>query len=585
MRRTVAAVALVSVFLSGIFSQGYSADEAIAYLAAMRCLGKKGEVYFKFSLNSASTIGSRSWIERLTRCISIDNIKNDFVYAYANNKEFASFLRFGFEYEVLPHPGDMPQNPKMAKTAAKLVTAWDAYPTYPAYVAMMDSFALKYPDKCRIIQIGTSTAGRKLLYAKITANVNQAAKKPRFMYSSSMHGDETTMYVTMLRLIDYLLSNYAANTYVKKLVDSIEIWICPLENPDGTYRSGDNTVNGAVRYTNNNVDLNRHYPNFSAGRHPDGRTTYEPECQAVLNLLDTCQFVMSANFHGGSEVLNYPYDTRAAVHQDDAWMRYVYGKYRDTVHAINATYMTALNNGITNGYAWYQIFGSRMDYITWSKFGREVTIEASTVKLMTPSQLPNYWNWNYKSLLQHIEQCLFGINGTVVDSTTKTPLKAKVFVRTHDGDSSFTISKLPFGDYYRPIYAGNYSVDYSCPGCQTKTVSNIQVQNDRATAVNVELNCATGIKALEGKNRDIGITVIPLARGVKISFSGFCTEAAVYDIHGRLVKQFPLKGYTEFVWEEAGKKIANGCYIINVRLPVQAGQRDRLLTKGFIVAR
>ena len=585
MRRPVAVVALVAVVLSGIFFQGYSADGAAAYVAAVKCLDKKGEVYFKFSLNSASTIGSRSWIEQLTRSISIDNVKNDIVYAYANKKEFASFLAFGFEYEVLPHPGDMPQNPKMAKTAATLATAWDAYPTYPAYVAMMDSFALKYPDKCRIIQIGTSSQGRKLLYAKITANVTQAAKKPRFMYSSSMHGDETTMYVTMLRLIDYLLSNYAADTYVKRLVDNVEIWICPLENPDGTYRGGDNTVNGAVRYTINNVDLNRHYPNFSAGRHPDGRTAFEPECQAVMNLIDTCKFVMGANFHGGSELLNYPYDTRAALHQDDAWMRYIYRKYADTVHAVNATYMTGLNNGITNGYAWYQIVGSRMDYITWSKYGREVTIEASTVKLVTASQLPNYWNWNYKSLLQLIEQCLFGINGTVVDSVTKAPLKAKVFVRSHDGDSSFTFSKLPFGDYYRPIYAGMWAVDYSCPGCQTKTVSNIQAQNDRATVVNVELNCATGVKALEGKIRDIGMTVVPLARGVKISFSEFCTEASIYDIHGRCIHQFPPNGYTEFVWEETGKEIANGCYIIKVRLPVRAGQGDRYFTKGFAIAR
>jgi hypothetical protein len=579
MRRTVAAAALVSVFLSGIFSHAYSADEATAYAAAIRCLGKKGEVYFKFSLNS-SAVGNRSLIEKLTRCVSIDNIRNDYVYAYANANEFASFLKFGFSYEVLLHPGDMLQNPKMAKTAARLVTAWDAYPTYPAYVAMMDTFAQKYPDKCKIIQIGTSTAGRKLLYAKITANVNQAAKKPRFMYSSSMHGDETTMYVTMLRLIDYLLSNYATNTYVKKLVDSIETWICPLENPDGTYRSGDNTVNGAVRYTNNNVDLNRHYPNFSAGRHPDGRSTYEPECQAVLNFLDTCQFVMSANFHGGAELLNYAYDARAALHQDDAWMKYVYGKYRDTVHAINSTYMTGQNNGITNGYAWYQIFGSRMDYITWSKFGREVTIEASTVKLVPPSELPNYWNWNYKSLLQLMEQSLFGINGTVVDSVTRTPLKAKVFVQSHDGDSSFTVSKLPFGDYYRPIIAGTWSVEYSCPGCASKTVSNITVQNNRATVVNVELRCATGTTAFQKDNKpNTTITVIPLDRGVKISFNAVSAGAAIYNIHGGLVKQFQQRDFTEIVWDESEGKITNGYYII------KSLQGNRILTKGFIVAR
>jgi hypothetical protein len=179
-----------------------------------------------------------------------------------------------------------------------------------------------------------------------------------------------------------------------------------------------------------------------------------------------------------------------------------------------------------------------------------------------------------------MEQCLFGINGTVVDSTTKTPLKAKVFVLNHDGDSSFTFSKFPFGDYYRPIYAGTYSVEYSCPGCGTKTVSNIQVQNDRATMVNVELKCVTGINAYHnGDKRTTAITVIPLDRGVKISFNAVSAGAAIYDIHGKLVKQFPYGVYTGIVWDDAEKKITNGYYII------KALQGNRILTKGFIVAR
>jgi carboxypeptidase E len=122
--------------------------------------------------------------------------------------------------------------------------------------------------------------------------------------------------------------------------------------------------------------------------------------------------------------------------------------------------------GITNGFAWYQIFGSRMDYITPLKIRGEVTIEVSTTKNLSGSELPNYWKWNYKSLLQLIEQSLFGINGTVVDSITPKGLWAKISVNNHnvDADTFFTMSKLPFGDYYRSIAQGTWSVTYACDG-------------------------------------------------------------------------------------------------------------------------
>ena len=52
----------------------------------------------------------------------------------------------------------------------------------------------------------------------------------------------------MLRFIDYLLSNYDTPE-IKALVDSTEIWICPLVNPDGTYFGGDSTITEATGRT------------------------------------------------------------------------------------------------------------------------------------------------------------------------------------------------------------------------------------------------------------------------------------------------------------------------------------------------
>jgi hypothetical protein len=564
-------VILLAVLLSGRANPAYSAQETAAYSAAIACLAKKGEVYFSFPLNKFA-LDPRKQIETLTDVISIDNFKDGTVYAYANAAGFQSFLGYGFDYQVLAHPGDLlPASAvKMAANPADLITAWDAYPTYPAYVDMMNKFGADYPDKCKIIQIGTSGQNRKLLYAKISDNVNTREAEARVMFSSSMHGDETTMYVNMLRMIDYLLANYSTNAVVKKLVDTLEIWICPLENPDGTYKTGDNTVAGAVRYTVNNIDLNRHYPNFSRGAHPDGAARYEPECTAVLKLLDSTQFTLSMNFHGGAELLNYPYDSRSALHEYDAWMKYVYKKYADTVHKVSATYMTGMNNGITNGFAWYQIFGSRMDHITYSRFGREVTAEVSNTKLLPASELPRHWDYNYKSLLQYMEQALYGFNGKVIDCNTKKGLRAKVLVSSVDKDSSFTMSLLPHGDYWRLIHPGTYSAVFSCTGYEPKTVSNIQVVNERATVVNVELCPVVGVEASRvSAVIPASISVVPGGSGVKILFDAPAagTSVAIYDLAGAEVKKLPSADAGHATWDcrdNSGKPVLGGCYIVRV---------------------
>ncbi|OQX71372.1 MAG: zinc carboxypeptidase, partial [Candidatus Cloacimonas sp. 4484_275] len=210
------------------------------------------ETYFKFSVNSISEL------KKLTKIISIDNVKEKTVYAYANEREFKIFSELGYSYQILPNPSTLTKA-KMANSPQQMRN-WDFYPTYETYVSMMYQFEEDYPDLCEIENIGTTVNGRELLFAKISDNVHSNEDEPEFMYTATMHGDELVGYVLMLRLIDYLLSNYETNSQVANLVNNLEIWINPLANPDGTFAAGNNTVNGATRYNGNNIDLNRNFP-------------------------------------------------------------------------------------------------------------------------------------------------------------------------------------------------------------------------------------------------------------------------------------------------------------------------------------
>ncbi len=443
--------------------------------------GKK-EIYFRFE-NKTGHIDTQ-----LSSIISIDHkTSKNWVYAYANKKMFSKFLSLNISYQLLPHPGTLIQPLMKDKIELSGTKDWDFYPTYEAYVDLMYQFEQAYPGLCDVFSIGTSIDGRQLLVAKISNNVNMQESKARFLYTSSIHGDETTGYILMLHLIDYLLSNYGTDQKVTTLVDNLEIWINPLANPDGTYAGGNSTIYGATRFNANGIDLNRNYPDPDDGQHPDGNE-WQKETQEFMAMADSVSFVMSANFHGGSEVFNYPWDTWSQLNADDDWWQYVGREWADTVHAYSpAGYFNEFNDGITNGYAWYTITGGRQDYMNYFHHCREVTVELSYTKLLPASEFPNYWEYNYRSFLNYMEQALFGITGIVTDSASGNPLEATITIENHDNNNSWISTNATSGAYFRPIYEGNWDVTFFASGHEAKTFQNILTLNRKTTELDVSL--------------------------------------------------------------------------------------------------
>lgn len=362
---------------------------------------------------------------------------------------------------------------------------WDAYPTYEAYKNMMQAFAEEHPDRCTAMELGTLKSGRQLLFCRI--NNGRPDGKPKFLYTSTMHGDELTGMMLMLRFIDELCTS--EDPRILNLVDNLDIFISPNTNPDGTYHGGNHTVSGARRRNANDVDLNRNYPDFDDGPHPDGYA-YQDETIWMMDLAREYPFTMAANFHTGSEVVNYPWDTYQPLHPDDDWWRLVCHEYAENVHLQDTTYMIAYDNGIVNGYVWYSIWGSRQDYMNYYAECREVTIECSNAYTPDPSLMPMYWNYNHESIIRYMEQCLNGIHGTVTDSLTGKPLEAKVVIEGHDHHGSSVSSHLPAGDYHRPIKGGTYEVTYSCRGYNPQTLT-VTVADGETVVQDVQLVSTT----------------------------------------------------------------------------------------------
>lgn len=304
-----------------------------------------------------------------------------------------------------------PWQPDMQKATVNMAATveemadWDRYPTYETYVAMMQGWAQQYPSLCRLDTIGTSVQGRLILCMKIANPTNANAVNPEFFYSSTMHGDEVTGYYFMLRLIDTLLSSYGTSTELTELVNSIDIYINPLSNPDGTYRGGNNTVAGAVRYNANNVDLNRNYPD-PFGTAP--LNSQQIENTAMIAYVSQHRFVLSANLHGGAEVMNYPWDsyrTSQRPHPDADWWKAVGKRFVDTTRTYNSQRFRDVNSaGVIEGGDWYVISNGRQDYMNEVHGCHEITMELSSQKTLPSSSLCSYWNWMCHSLINYIAE-------------------------------------------------------------------------------------------------------------------------------------------------------------------------------------
>ena len=436
--------------------------------------GEWTQYYFRFELTD------KAQLQDLTRIVSIDNIKGNWVYAYANDSEWAEFGKLGLKTQLLPAPSS--EFPVVMSSSASEAKDWDTYPTYSAYVAMMNGFASSYPNLCQIINVGTTVNGRAILVAKISDNVASEEKEPEVLLTSTIHGDETTGWILMLRLIDTLLSQYGTDPRLANIVNSMELYIGPNTNPDGTYYGGDNTVASARRYNANGIDLNRNYPDYDGSLNEGA---IQPETQALMDFANAHSFVFGINYHGGAEVVNYPWDYTYTLHPDDAWFISSSLVYASNAQANGPSgYFTSVSsNGITNGADWYVIAGGRQDWMNYTRNGREVTIECSNTKLPAASTMPNYWNYNYEAMLSYLEQSLYGIHGTVVDAYGN-PLSATINISGYDNTYSIVETDASHGDFYRYLQPGTYTLTVTTPGYDPQTLQ-VTVSANAMTPITV----------------------------------------------------------------------------------------------------
>lgn len=272
----------------------------------------------------------------------------------------------------------------------------EEYPSPEAIVEQMVQIQRKFPQLVQLIEIGRSVQGRPLMVARMTAPdaiKTQRRKKPEFKYIANMHGDEIAGRELMIRFMRDLAQGYGSDPRITKLLEQTDIYIMPSMNPDGAAARS--------RFNANGADLNRSFPDFTT---PDNRNDWgnrEPEVQAVMKFQAQHQFLLSANFHGGAEVVNYPWDTKAEPFPLDQFIVKLSLDYsRKVPYMWNSR---EFKNGIVNGHAWYEVNGGMQDWSYYWHKDIQVTVELTNSKWPRYDQIDSYYQENRSAILSYAE--------------------------------------------------------------------------------------------------------------------------------------------------------------------------------------
>ena len=369
------------------------------------------------------------------RDFTVDHLDNSGFELYGEEDEITTFLS---NKKLVYSPIEQTQKNNLL-----------GYPSFKLNEMRLKKIAKKYPKILSLFSIGKSVEGRDLYVIKISDNVEIDEVEPEVKYISSMHGNEIVGRELTLNFIEELAQKYGSDPEITDLINNTEIYIMPSMNPDGSEKQS--------RYNANGKDLNRDFPDFTR-QDENTNKGRQPETKAVMAFQASRHFSLSANFHGGAVVVNYPWDTTKTRHPMDQHLRHISLVYAGENPGMRNS--TSFDNGITNGADWYVLKGGMQDWSDHWHNDLQVTLEVSGQKWPPFTDIPSYYEDNKDSMLKYLQEVHSGA-GFVIRQKN---VKGKVTISQNGEDlGSYFFSD---SEFFRVLPEGEYSFEIETEDAQ-----------------------------------------------------------------------------------------------------------------------
>jgi hypothetical protein len=256
------------------------------------------------------------------------------------------------------------------------VEAPDGYHNYASGIADLEDYAATYPALTRLIDLGQSVEGKRIVALKISDHAADSEAEPGIVFDGAIHGDEAIGAELCFAFISYLLDNYGDDPAVTALVDDNEIFVVPMMNPDNLTQARGNA---------NGIDMNRNYPFFWEGT---GAWTGAPETRAIMGFVMDVRPMLYINYHAGATLVNYNWDGVYTLSPDN-----------DLEIAMSQVYAGPSGYGITNGAQWYIADGTTEDWVHGTDGATSVIVELSGNKMPPQSAWQDIFNKNIPTMI------------------------------------------------------------------------------------------------------------------------------------------------------------------------------------------
>ncbi|MDZ7268741.1 MAG: M14 family zinc carboxypeptidase [candidate division KSB1 bacterium] len=385
------------------------------------------------------------------------------------------------------------------------------YPTLAELQARFQELVQRYPQLAHLDTIGRSSTGRHpILAIRLTAPRPGMSDKPAFLISALHHAREPLGVFICHALMNRLLSNYGSSTRHTRLLDSLEIWLVPIVNPDGYeylmtsrreypwWRKNlrDNNGDGSFDPLSDGVDLNRNYGyNWSEGGEDEPGSWFyrgpepfsEPEIRALRQLALHKRFVMGISYHSYGEAILYPWGNYTPP-PDQQLILDIAEKCAARIERFSGPgcySILPLNGRAGQSSVWmYGALGT-VDFII--ETGEEYFPSLADADRIVEQNLPGAFYLLERALGA-------GICGRVVDDETGEPVPARIHVAGLEADHvQPRQANGREGWFQRLLLPGTYAIEVRVPDYEPARFFNVLVRDQHMTSLHV------GLKRMNGR--------------------------------------------------------------------------------------